>query len=143
MGSEIIKTGNYNMYYTMTFSNGVEVVSDTLVVGTLPTDVEEFESSTIPSGIQLLPCYPNPFNPSTTIAFTLSSKSFVTLKIFDLIGREVTTIISGEFEAGKYSRQWNAEGCASGVYYYRIQAGNLSTSSGQVFVETKKLVLLK
>jgi len=88
-----------------------------------------------PTRFQLFDNYPNPFNPSTTIAYTLPSKYFVKLKIFDVIGREVATIFSGEMEAGNYSRQWNAEGFPSGVYFYRLEAGN--------FVDVKKLVLVK
>jgi hypothetical protein len=79
--------------------------------------------------------YPNPFNPSTTISFDLPTKSFVTLKVFDMIGREVATIVSKELSAGSYTRQWHAEGLPSGVYFYRLQAGS--------YLETKKLVLLR
>ncbi|MGD1046671.1 MAG: T9SS type A sorting domain-containing protein [Bacteroidota bacterium] len=79
--------------------------------------------------------YPNPFNPTTTISFSLPSKSFVSLKIFDLIGREVATIISEEMLPGNYSRQWNAASMSSGVYFYRLQAG--------IYIETKKLILLR
>lgn len=79
--------------------------------------------------------FPNPFNPSTTISFDLSSRSFVSLKIFDLLGREVTTIISQELPAGSYTRQWNAVNTPSGTYFYRLDAGS--------YTQTKKLVLLK
>jgi len=79
--------------------------------------------------------YPNPFNPTTTISFSLPTKSFVSLKVFDILGRDVATIFSGELPAGTCTRQWNAANMASGVYYYRLQAGSYS--------ETKKLVLLK
>jgi len=79
--------------------------------------------------------YPNPFNPTTTISFDIPSRSFVSLKIFDILGREVSTIVSGELEAGSYTRRWNARNMASGVYFYRLTAGS--------FVETKKLILLK
>jgi hypothetical protein len=79
--------------------------------------------------------FPNPFNPSTTISFNLPSRSFVTLKIFDVMGREVSTIVSGEMQAGYYLRQWNASGYPSGVYFYRLQAG--------AFTETKHLLLLR
>jgi photosystem II stability/assembly factor-like uncharacterized protein len=79
--------------------------------------------------------YPNPFNPSTTISFNLPSKSFVSLKVFDLLGREVATIVSEEMSVGSYSRQWNAANMSSGIYFYRLQAGS--------FTETKKLVLLR
>jgi photosystem II stability/assembly factor-like uncharacterized protein len=88
-----------------------------------------------PSAFSLKQNYPNPFNPSTTISFSLPSRSFVTLKIFDVMGREVATMVSEEMPAGIYSRQWNASGLPSGVYYYRLQAG--------AFVQTKNLVVLK
>ena len=79
--------------------------------------------------------YPNPFNPLTNISFSISKQSFVSLKIFDIVGREVTTITSEELQAGSYVRQWNAEGITSGVYFYRLQADN--------FTKTNKLILLK
>jgi len=79
--------------------------------------------------------YPNPFNPTTTISFTLPSQSLVSLKVFDMLGREVSTVVVGELQAGSYTRQWNAATFVSGVYFYRLQAGTYS--------ETKKLLLLK
>jgi photosystem II stability/assembly factor-like uncharacterized protein len=79
--------------------------------------------------------YPNPFNPSTTISFTIPSRSLVTLKVFDLLGKEVTTIFSKEISAGNHSTQWNASNIASGVYFYRLQSGS--------FVDIKKLLLLR
>jgi hypothetical protein len=79
--------------------------------------------------------YPNPFNPATTISFSLASKSFASLKIFDVMGRDVATVVSGEMPAGRYTRQWNASGCPSGVYFYRLQAGP--------YTETKKLLLIR
>jgi acetyl esterase/lipase len=79
--------------------------------------------------------YPNPFNPSTTINFTLPIKSFVTLTIFDSLGRQVSKIISEEMPPGTYTREWNAKGLSSGTYLFRLQAGS--------YLETKKLVLLK
>ena len=79
--------------------------------------------------------YPNPFNPTTTISFDLPIRSFVSVKVFDIAGRKVSTIVSGELQAGSYSRQWNAANMASGVYFYRLQAGTYSV--------TKKLLLLK
>ena len=86
--------------------------------------------------------YPNPFNPSTNISFSIPSGSFVSLVIFDSIGREVSTIVSEELPAGNYERRWNATGMASGVYYYRLSARPLS-GSPVTFNETKKLLFLK
>jgi hypothetical protein len=89
----------------------------------------------IPARFSLEQNYPNPFNPSTNITFSLPSRSYVSLKVFELIGREVSTIIAGELPAGNYTRQWNAANMSSGVYFYRLQAGT--------FGETKKLMLLR
>jgi lysophospholipase L1-like esterase len=79
--------------------------------------------------------YPNPFNPSTVLPFSLPSRSFVSLNIYDSTGRKVATILSEELPAGRYSRRWNAATMSSGIYFCRLQAG--------AFVETKKLLLLK
>jgi hypothetical protein len=79
--------------------------------------------------------FPNPFNPSTSISFSIPTRSFVSLKVFDLIGREVTTVVSEEMSAGSYIKQWNAQNLPSGVYFYRLQTG--------AFTQTKKLLLLK
>ena len=88
-----------------------------------------------PSSFELNQNYPNPFNPSTTISFSLPTKSFVTLKIFDVMGKEVSDIVSEELLPGNYSQQWDASNMPSGVYFYRLQAGS--------FTETKRLVLMK
>lgn len=93
-----------------------------------------------PTKFRLEQNFPNPFNPSTTISFSLPSPSFVTLQIFNLLGQEVATIVSGELGTGSHALQWNADGAASGVYYYRLQALGVNNS---MFVETKKLVLLR
>jgi hypothetical protein len=99
------------------------------------TVVKENDHYVGPKEFALYPNYPNPFNPSTTISFSLPSRSFVTLKIFDVMGREVSTIVSEEIAAGSYQRQWNASGFPSGVYFYRLQAG--------AYTETKRLVLVR
>jgi photosystem II stability/assembly factor-like uncharacterized protein len=79
--------------------------------------------------------YPNPFNPSTTIKFSLPKAIHITLSIYNSMGQEVSKLISKDMSAGVHTAEWNASGFASGVYYYRIVAGN--------FTETKKLLLLK
>lgn len=89
----------------------------------------------IPFKFTLNQNYPNPFNPSTTISFSLESKSFLTLKIFDIVGREVATLVNEELPAGTYSRQWSAANMSSGVYFCRLQSRSFS--------ETKKLILLR
>ncbi len=89
----------------------------------------------LPAGSYLTQNYPNPFNPSTSISFSLPTQSFVSLKVFDLTGREVATIVCEDLTAGSYSRTWYADGLPSGAYFYRLQAGSLT--------ETRKLVLLR
>jgi hypothetical protein len=93
------------------------------------------ERNELPNDFNLSQNYPNPFNPTTTISFRLPSKSYVSLKVFDALGREVSILVSKELTAGKYSEQWNPGSLPSGMYFYRLQAGNYS--------ETRKLVLLK
>ena len=79
--------------------------------------------------------FPNPFNPSTVFPFSLPSRSFVSLKVYDSLGRKVATVVSEELPAGEYMREWNAANVSSGCYYYRQQASS--------YIETKKLLLLK
>jgi len=79
--------------------------------------------------------FPNPFNPTTTIIYSIPKLSFVTLRIYDVLGSEVETLINEEKAVGTYELNWNAANLPSGVYFYRLQAGS--------FVETKKMILLK
>jgi hypothetical protein len=100
---------------------------------TIPTGVHETDLQ--PKAFSLEQNYPNPFNPSTIISFSLPSNSFVSLKVFDVIGREIATLVSEQMSAGSHSTQWNAKGIPSGIYFYRLRSG--------ANTETKKLVLLK
>jgi hypothetical protein len=111
---------------------GYKIIISWILVTT--TDVTS-NGNTIVNGYSLSQNYPNPFNPSTTISFHIPLKSFVSLTVVDIIGREVATIVSEEMPAGSYSTIWNASKMPSGIYFYRLQAGSL--------IETKKLVLLK
>jgi hypothetical protein len=103
------------------------------------------EESDKPRAYDLSQNYPNPFssgarsrtagNPTTTIEFALPKASLVTLKIYDLLGNEVATLVSEKLPTGKHQRVWEAKGLASGVYLYRLKAGE--------FVQTKKLILMR
>ena len=105
------------------------------------TDIESILVGDVPSSFSLDQNFPNPFNPATTFRFSVPSEEYVTLKVYDSFGQEVTTLISEELNAGQYEKQWDASGAsvnnpyASGVYYYRLQAGN--------FIQTKKMLLLR
>lgn len=90
----------------------------------------------VPGEFRLWQNYPNPFNPSTTINYGLPARSHVTVKIYNLLGQEIATLVDEVQNAGYYARVWNSDThTSSGVYYYRLQAGS--------FVDTKKLVLLR
>ena len=109
---------------TVHFSDGVQVdVVTGVAIATTPGETALLQNS------------PNPFNPSTTIRYTLARRGNTTLKILDVLGREVATLVNGEEEAGDRSVDWNAAGLASGVYFYRLEAGS--------FLAVKKLLLLK
>jgi photosystem II stability/assembly factor-like uncharacterized protein len=98
------------------------------------TSVRDREGS-LPTGFALEQNYPNPFNPSTTIVFHLRERSFVSLKVYDVLGREIATLVSEELYAGDYSVTWEAASFPSGVYFYQLRAGP--------YVGTKKLMLVR
>ncbi len=89
----------------------------------------------IPEQFSLFQNFPNPFNPTTTIKFTIPSSNFTSLKIFDLLGKEVAVLVNENKEAGEFTIPFNATRLPSGIYFYQLQSGN--------FVETKKMLLLK
>jgi len=105
-----------------------------LVDWSFPVDVREFESD-FPQSFELSQNYPNPFNPRTEIGFQITDYGLVSLKAYDLLGREVATLVNEELPPGTYTRQWDASGVSSGVYFYRLKAGK--------YVATRKLVLLR
>jgi len=98
------------------------------------TDVGE-NSVNIPDKYSLFQNYPNPFNPETTIEFHLPQSGFTTLKVFDILGNEIITLVNEELSAGKYTRTISGTTLSSGIYFYRLSSGNFS--------ETNKCILLK
>lgn len=91
-------------------------------------------SEAIPKRFELRQNYPNPFNPSTTIQFAVPRKSKVTLKLFDLLGREVVTLLEEEMGPGEYKIYFEARDLPSGTYFYRMKAGDFSASRKLVLV---------
>jgi hypothetical protein len=105
------------------------------------TDVEP--EGTISESYQLSQNYPNPFNPSTKIKYTLTTSSFVTIKVYNLLGNEIVTLVNGIKPAGTFEVDFNASEIPSGIYFYKLEAGNFLSGSGESFVHTKKMMLLK
>ncbi len=99
------------------------------------TVTENDQTSFRPDAFKLEQNFPNPFNPATTISFDLPVQTYVSLKIYNIIGQEVTTIVNEDMTAGSYSRIWNASSMSSGIYFYRLQTKS--------FTDTRKLILLK
>jgi hypothetical protein len=101
----------------------------------LPTSVENIYENGIPTTFELQQNYPNPFNPTTNIKFTLPSDEMVSLKIFNVLGQEVSTIVNRQLKSGTYTFEFNASKLSTGVYFYRIEAGSFNV--------TKKMMLIK
>ncbi len=111
------------------------IVSDNTTLAKKNFNKVNFMGSEIPITYELSNNFPNPFNPSTTIRYQIPQDGIVTLKIYDILGSEVATLVNEEKLAGKYEVNFNASSLASGVYIYKIQAGS--------FINSKKMILLK
>lgn len=98
------------------------------------SDVIQIEIGT-PIRFSLEQNFPNPFNPITTVSYSIKEKGMVTLKVFDILGNEVSTLVNEEEEAGNYNLKFNASSLSSGIYFYTLKAGE--------FISTKKMILLK
>jgi len=120
--------GQANLYLTDIQRDDYTLQKDNLIGRT-------FKGEPIPKVYSLEQNYPNPFNPSTTIRYQLPQDGLVTLKVYDILGREVTTLVNEEKTKGRYEVNFNAENLASGVYLYRIKVND--------FVDVKKMLLIK
>jgi hypothetical protein len=100
-----------------------------------PTNVEQESSGNLPVEFALLQNYPNPFNPVTTIKFSVPELSPVTIKVFDVLGNEVSVILDEVKPAGNYKVNYDASESSSGIYFYQMKAGN--------FISVKKMSILK
>jgi len=92
-------------------------------------------NSFTPSKFELVQNYPNPFNPTTNIRYQIANSSFVTLKVYDILGKEMKTLVSENLKAGTYEIKFDASNIPSGAYFYKITAGN--------FTDTKKMLVIK
>ncbi len=95
----------------------------------------EDAKKSILSGFSLYQNYPNPFNPSTIINYSIPKTGLVTIKVYDILGKEITSLVNEVKSAGNYSVQLSGSKLSSGIYFYRMQSGS--------FLQTKKLLLLK
>jgi PKD repeat protein len=100
-----------------------------------PSGSDNFTNIEKPAAYHLYSNYPNPFNPVTTIRYAIAERNFVTLKVYDILGTEVASLVEAEKEPGIYSISFSADKLASGVYIYKLQAGN--------FISSKKMILMK
>ena len=112
-----------------------------LIYSYIPTDVRELTGKF--NDYSLSNNYPNPFNPTTTIKYQIPERNFVSMKVFDILGKEIETLVDEEMSPGKYEVKYDASDLASGIYFYQLKVGNPSSGSGQSFVDTKKMILLK
>jgi len=99
------------------------------------SNAEEFSGNEIPVGFELLQNYPNPFNPETLIGYQLPVSSKVTLVIYDILGREIATLADEEQGAGSHTVKFNGERFPSGIYLYRITAGDHTAIKKMVLLE--------
>jgi hypothetical protein len=136
-GSGVAKAISIRLHALTKFTGTVWI--DVLEVKKMdPSGVEN--EGLIPEVFNISQNYPNPFNPSTTIRYAIPNVSYVSLRIYDILGREVKTLVNSEQNIGIHSVQWNGDNnygnkVSSGIYLYKIEAGN--------FIMTKKMILLK
>ena len=126
--------------FTNLFNQGIVEPAAGPIVSTVsrsvwPQTVDISEPIKLPISFNLEQNYPNPFNPTTTISYSIPVTSFITLKVYDILGREVTTLINEEKPAGTYNLNFNASNLTSGVYFYKMKAGE--------YASTKRMVLIR
>jgi hypothetical protein len=125
----------YTYYYNKSLIDTlIKILNGSFVPTCNPVSLG-IKKETIPNKYNLEQNYPNPFNPTTIINYSVPKSGFVTIKVFDVLGREVTTILNENKPAGNYKVEFNANKLTSGVYFYRMESGSYS--------QTNKLILLK
>ena len=126
-------------------ANGYTMLENylTSLVGNNPGSTSVRVDGTVPTGFSLEQNYPNPFNPSTAISYHLPAFSLVNLRVFDVLGREIATLVNTEQFPGRHEVIFDAGNLTSGIYFYRLHAHQLSGGREADFVGTKKLILVK
>ncbi|MFZ5980003.1 MAG: T9SS type A sorting domain-containing protein, partial [Candidatus Zixiibacteriota bacterium] len=140
---DLVARDSVEIAFAIVVGNSLDELYHSAVIAKQKFDIitaVEIEESTRPTSFILHQNFPNPFNPTTTISFSLPTADDVNLEIFNLLGQKVTTLQSGRLPAGEHAYDWNAtddsgQNVATGVYFYRLK-----TSS---FTQTRKMMLLK
>lgn len=132
-----------NLYWKVRTINdgGIGPWSETNRFNIILTDVED--EIKLPTEFALMQNYPNPLNPSTMISYQLPVSSNVTLIIYDVLGNEIATLVNDYKPAGIYNVQFTMNNLSSGIYFYQLKVVDPESGSGQVFVQTKKMILMK
>jgi hypothetical protein len=133
-GQFVYISGRPYRYNSNQLKANVEFILENFFQESKTTDSSD-NPVTIPTEYELEQNYPNPFNPGTEIIFQLPETAKVQLDIFDMLGRKVATLVNEELLAGRHKVQWNADGFASGVYFYRIESTK--------FTKARKMVLVR
>lgn len=128
-------TGKIYLNVHSSIAAGGEIRADLKIGSGVATSAPQQLSSVVPDGFTLEQNYPNPFNPATTISYQVQSQSQISLKVFDLLGKEVASLVNDRQPAGTYAVRFDASRLSSGLYFYTLTAGN--------FIQTKKMLLLK
>jgi predicted GH43/DUF377 family glycosyl hydrolase len=135
--------GRYLLYYSGGI-NGAKIVQQIgLAMEDTATTIVGHDKQYVPTSFALQQNFPNPFNPATVISYQLALNSQVTLKVYDVLGREVATLVNERKDAGTYSVRWNASGFATGMYLVRMQARPTNGGQPGGFIDTKKVLLMK
>ena len=131
-------SGNHDIYLKFVGPGSGELFrleSFQFITNSVPTAINNRQGNNLPQRFYLEQNYPNPFNPVTRIKYSVPEIGYITIKVYDLMGREVATIFDGVQQAGNYTAILDGSNLTSGIYFYRMEANG--------FMETKKLVLLK
>jgi len=128
MGLSIPSSSIYFSNFNKNYGLSVRCLKDAST-----TSVEQEEG--LPTSFELMQNYPNPFNPSTVISYRLSAFSKVSLKVFDILGKEVATLVNEYQQPGNFVKTFHGTSLPSGIYFYRLQADN--------FTDSKKMILIK
>jgi photosystem II stability/assembly factor-like uncharacterized protein len=161
-GTEIYRSTNGGSLWSLSFGGGIGTITHMsfVQIGALATRGWAISSTggiasvyfgpdlavnelPIPGQIILYQNFPNPFNPQTTISFSISHSSFVTLEVFDLLGKEIATLVNEKMQPGEYERGFDGNGQASGVYLYRLHTRQTEDDRTGNSVLTRKLLLLR